>query len=137
MLSKKYHFPSKLLKKVFCIFQVYVYTAELFPTGNRNSAIGFCSMTARLGTILSMLVDLLGLLWGPAPMVTLGAVSTVAGILAFAFPETSGLPMPDTVDEAVRLGEDGSEPLCSCYWTRSPFARKELEKNEEELQMQS
>ena len=83
-----------------------------------------------------MLVDLLGLLWGPAPMVTLGAVSTVAGILAFAFPETSGLPMPDTVDEAVRLGEDGSEPLCSCYCARSPFARKELEKNEE-LQMKS
>ncbi len=118
-----------------CFNVVYVYTAELFPTGNRSSAIGFCSMTARVGTVLSMLVELLGSLWGPAPMVALGTATAAAGILAAAFPETSGLPMPDTIEAAARLGDRGGavqEALCSCFCSRSPFARREKEHEEEE-----
>ena len=38
---------------------VFVYTAEMFPTVIRNQAVGTCSLVARLGGIISMLLDLL------------------------------------------------------------------------------
>ncbi|XP_070158321.1 organic cation/carnitine transporter 2 isoform X2 [Polyergus mexicanus] len=38
---------------------IYVYTAELFPTTLRHSLLGFCSMTGRIGSILSPQTPLL------------------------------------------------------------------------------
>ena len=38
---------------------VFVYTAKMFPTVIRNQAVGTCSLVARLGGIISMLLDLL------------------------------------------------------------------------------
>ena len=41
-----------------CFAIVYVYTAELFPTMIRNTAIGSCSTVARVGGICALLVSL-------------------------------------------------------------------------------
>jgi len=38
---------------------VYIYTAELFPTTLRHSLLGICSMTGRIGSILSPQTPLL------------------------------------------------------------------------------
>lgn len=38
---------------------VYIYTAELFPTTIRHSLLGICSMTGRVGSILSPQTPLL------------------------------------------------------------------------------
>lgn len=38
---------------------IYVYTAELFPTTLRHSLLGICSMTGRVGSILSPQTPLL------------------------------------------------------------------------------
>lgn len=38
---------------------VYVFTAELFPTTLRHSLLGICSMTGRVGSILSPQTPLL------------------------------------------------------------------------------
>ena len=38
---------------------VYLYTAELFPTAVRNQAVGTCSLVARIGGVISLLLDLL------------------------------------------------------------------------------
>lgn len=38
---------------------VYIYTAELFPTTMRHSLLGICSMTGRVGSILSPQTPLL------------------------------------------------------------------------------
>ncbi len=60
-----------------------VYTAELFPTVIRNTAIGSCSTVARIGAILALLIGLLG---GSIPMLILGVSAVVGGILALFFP---------------------------------------------------
>ena len=84
---------------------VFVYTAEMFPTVIRNQAVGACSLVARLGGILSMLLDLLKVYWLPAPVFIMGVVATVAGALAIFFPETLGEKLPETIEEAVRYVE--------------------------------
>ena len=38
---------------------VFVYTAEMFPTVIRNQAVGTCSLVARVGGVISLLLDLL------------------------------------------------------------------------------
>jgi hypothetical protein len=38
---------------------IYNYTAELFPTVVRNSAVGLCSMSARMGGMLTPQITLL------------------------------------------------------------------------------
>lgn len=42
----------------FCV--VYAVTSELFPTVVRNMAMGTCSMTARIGSIVSPFIIYLG-----------------------------------------------------------------------------
>ena len=44
-----------------CFAIVYVYTAELFPTTIRNTAIGSCSTIARVGGVCSLLVGLVSI----------------------------------------------------------------------------
>ena len=64
-----------------CFAIVYVYTAELYPTIIRNTAIGSCSTVARVGGICSLLIGELGTYWGPLPMLIMGIIAVVAGCL--------------------------------------------------------
>ena len=82
---------------------VYVYTAEMFPTVIRNQAVGTCSLVARIGGIISLLLGLLSVYWLPAPVFIMGVVATTAGALAVFFPETLGEKLPETMDEALRF----------------------------------
>jgi len=95
-------------------FVVYLYTAELFPTSIRNQAVGTCSLVARFGGISALLLDLLKTYWLPAPVFIMGLVATVAGCLAVFFPETLGNKLPESMEEALRIGEVGGRGLCSC-----------------------
>ena len=80
---------------------VYVYAAELFPTSIRNQAVGTCSLVARIGGIICLLLDLLKVYWLPAPVFIMGVVASVAGVLAIFFPETLGEKLPETKEEAM------------------------------------
>jgi len=83
---------------------VFVFTAELFPTPVRNTAIGLCSTSARLGGILSPYIASLSSTSPLLPFLIMGCCCCLGGMAALLLPETSGLPLPDTVDEAVRNG---------------------------------
>ena len=93
---------------------VYLYTAELFPTCIRNQSVGFCAFMAKIGAVATMLLDLLKVYWPSAPVFIMGICATLAGGLALFFPETAGEKLPDTMEEAARMGREGKRGLCSC-----------------------
>jgi len=102
-----------------CFAIVYVYTAELFPTMIRNTAIGSCSTIARVGGICALLVSLLAQFWKPLPMVVMGSVAVAAGALAVFFPETVGEQLPDTMEDAINIGKNSSRRLTTCIWPKN------------------
>lgn len=85
---------------------VYLYTSELFPTPIRSTAVGVCSTVARIGGIVALLMESLGDIWKPMPMVIFGAVAFIATVLGFKFPETRADKIPETMDEAMNLGKN-------------------------------
>lgn len=84
---------------------VYVHTAEMLPTIIRSGGVGTMSTVARVGALLAPFVPLLDTVYKPLPLLLFGSVSFVGGILAILLPETLGEKLPDTVEEAERLGE--------------------------------
>jgi len=86
---------------------VYLYTAELFPTTIRNTAIGSNSTAGRVGGIIAVsMQEILAGIWPPLVMVLFGTVSVVAAILAFKFPETANDKLPETIHDALQLGQN-------------------------------
>lgn len=80
---------------------VYLYTAELYPTVIRNSALGAASMVARIGGIAAPL--LAGMSDSLVPLIIMGSSSLLAGILALLLPETLGAKLPETITEVKNL----------------------------------
>ena len=86
----------------------YLYTAELYPTALRGTAVGSCSTMARVGGVIGLCISPLGKIWKPLPLTIMGSVAVVAGVFAFAFPETTGLKLPETITEALNIGKKDS-----------------------------
>ncbi|XP_076183961.1 solute carrier family 22 member 4 isoform X3 [Ptiloglossa arizonensis] len=84
---------------------VYIYTAELFPTNLRHSLLGICSMTGRMGSILSPQTPLLAQIMPELPLILFGCMGLSAGVLSLIFPETLETKLPDTVWEAENIGK--------------------------------
>ncbi|GFN79332.1 organic cation transporter protein [Plakobranchus ocellatus] len=89
---------------------IYIYSAELFPTVMRNSGMGLCSLSARIGGILSPYIadleDVISGNWGVAvPLLIFGGLSVAAGLLVLFLPETSNRVLPDTVEDAKNFGK--------------------------------
>jgi sugar phosphate permease len=83
---------------------IYLYSAELFPTEIRNLALGVVSISARIGGILTPLLLLMGgiSLGGLSlglPMVVMGCLGLLAGLLSLHLPETLHQPLPETLAE--------------------------------------
>ena len=94
---------------------VYQFTAELFPTAIRTTAVGNCSAIARFGAVFALLADAMADIWIPLPMVLMGAVAVVAGFLATFLPETVGLPLPQNIREALDISKRRDKRgLCTC-----------------------
>lgn len=88
---------------------IYMYSAELYPTSLRNTGIGMGSMSARIGSIAAPFVASdLGKLHPTLPMAVFGSASLLAGLLTLALPETRGKGLPQTLEDAEKLGTFGS-----------------------------
>ena len=109
-----------------CFAIVFVFTAEMFPTVIRNQAVGTCSLVARLGGILCLLLDLLKVYWLPAPVFIMGVVATVAGALAIFFPETLGETLPETMEDALNIGSGSTRGFCTftCFDVREHYGEE-------------
>lgn len=97
---------------------LYIFTSELYPTVIRNSAVGTCSMVARLGSGITGYVALLSDVALPTlPMLIFGVLSLVAGLFVMLLPETRDKPLPETLHDAVvflkpRHGDAHSPTAC-------------------------
>ncbi|XP_022107237.1 organic cation transporter protein-like [Acanthaster planci] len=90
----------------FCISvtfgTIYLYSSELFPTPVRTAGVGICSVSSRIGGIISPLILLLGS--GPSSAV-FGSSAVLAGLLVFLLPETKGQKLPQTLEEGEEIGK--------------------------------
>ena len=85
----------------------YVVTAELMPTSVRTSALGICSVMARVGAIISPQLALLLPSLSPIPDLHLyifSLVSILGSVLAIVVPDTVNTNLPDTFDQVTQLG---------------------------------
>ncbi|XP_045769175.1 organic cation transporter protein-like [Maniola jurtina] len=80
---------------------LYVYTAELYPTKYRHSLLAFTATVGRLGAIVSPLTPAMALtVWEHFPSVLFGSFALLSGLLLLLTPETLGIKLPDTMEEA-------------------------------------
>ena len=86
-----------------CFAIVFVYTAEMFPTPIRNSAVGICSTVARIGALSAPAIADLDSIYAPLPFLIMGGGAVVVGSLSCLLPETRGVVLPETIEEAAAL----------------------------------
>lgn len=84
---------------------IYNYSAELFPTVVRNSAMGLGSMCARLAGALTPLITLLDSFDPKVPAVTFGLLSLVSGYWVMFLPETMNQMMPESIEDGEQFGK--------------------------------
>lgn len=93
---------------------IYNYSAELFPTVVRNSAMGLGSMCARLSGALTPLIVLLDSFDPKIPAVIFGVLSLISGVWVLLLPETMGQPMPESIADGELFGK-GDTAFSNCF----------------------
>lgn len=78
---------------------VYLFTSEMFPTVVRNAAMGFSSMSARIGSMISPFVIDLGSIESHLPPIVFAIVPAVAMFVTFLMPETKDCALLTTLQE--------------------------------------
>ncbi|KAK2828100.1 hypothetical protein Q5P01_019134 [Channa striata] len=76
---------------------VYAYTAEVYPTVLRNTALGTCSMASRIGSIIAPYFIYLRKYSISLPYILMGCLTALLGLLSLLLPETFGMPLPETI----------------------------------------
>ena len=82
---------------------LYIFSGELFPTSMRNTGIGWLSVSARCGGIVCPFLLPLGSVAPGLQFAVLGLLSCTAGLLNIYLPETARRPMPETLQDVLRL----------------------------------
>ncbi|CBY11054.1 unnamed protein product [Oikopleura dioica] len=79
---------------------VYVHASEMYPTPVRGVGVGLSSAGGRIGGILAPIINGLGKTTSWLPFVIFGALGIVQVLTVFFLPETLGVPMLTTIEEA-------------------------------------
>lgn len=93
---------------------VYNYSAELFPTVVRNSAMGLGSVAARLAGALTPLITLLDSFDPTIPAITFGVIALLSGTWVMFLPETNNQPMPESIADGESFGK-GDTCFSMCF----------------------
>jgi len=106
-----------LIGKLFasgCFSVIYMYTAEIYPTNIRNTAIGTFSMTARIGGIAAPYIALyLPHVMAELPMLLMGGSALLGSILSLVLPETLGSALPERIEDVETMKKNG-KPFLKC-----------------------
>jgi OCT family organic cation transporter-like MFS transporter 4/5 len=84
----------------------YLVTAEVFPTAVRNVAVSYGSFWARVGGIVAPFIGQLDDYKSYLPIVIFGAASIVAGLVCLLLPESTGMELPQTLEEGEDFGKE-------------------------------
>lgn len=76
---------------------VYAYSAEVYPTVLRNTAVGTCSMASRIGSITAPFFIYLRSYSVSLPYILMGTLTALTALLSLLLPESFGMPLPDTI----------------------------------------
>ncbi|XP_047714219.1 solute carrier family 22 member 1 [Prionailurus viverrinus] len=84
---------------------VCLVNAELYPTFVRNLGVMVCSSLCDLGGIITpFLVFRLMEVWRGSPLILFAILGLVAGGVTLLLPETKGVTLPETIEDAENLG---------------------------------
>ncbi|XP_060911087.1 organic cation/carnitine transporter 2-like [Labrus mixtus] len=83
---------------------IYSYTAELYPTGLRNTATGTCTTLARVGSCIAPFLLQLSYLNKYLPYIILGTLYVVSAFAALFLPESFRRPLPETIQQMHKRG---------------------------------
>ena len=94
---------------------VYMYTAELYPTLIRSTAVGTCSLMARIGGISSPYIALYlpTVTSDSVPFYFMGSAAIFGGMIALLLPETLGSSLPETMEDVDEIKKNG-KPFWKC-----------------------
>ena len=84
---------------------VYIFSVEQFPTIIRNAGLGAGSTSARLGSVLAPVINLLTEVWQPLPLIIYGALAFTGGILSLVLPETLNQKLPESIADGENFGK--------------------------------
>lgn len=63
-------------------------------------------MFGRFGSISAPQTPLLATIYPSMPLFLFGGTSMLAGVFSLSFPETLNTKLPDTIEEAIHIGEE-------------------------------
>lgn len=87
-----------------CYSCIYVYSAELYPTSCRNTGFASVVLASRLASIIVPYIVEVGKNSVPwLPPLLFGSSCVVSGGLCWLLPDTQGIPLMETLEEAVKF----------------------------------
>ena len=66
-----------------------------------------------------MLIEILSDYWKPAPNVFMGVFAIFAGFIASLLPETVGLPLPESTEEALTISKRADRGFFTCTFPKN------------------
>merc|ERR1712130_709929 len=108
----------------------FMFTAQLYPTSIRNSAVGMCSTVARLGGLMAPWIG--RYLTNPVvfedpvseklPLCLFGGFGVLGGLCALMLPEPLGFPLPNTFDDIEEI-KKGGKAIWKCGAESKTFSK--------------
>ncbi|XP_012276484.1 carcinine transporter [Orussus abietinus] len=84
------------------------YAAEVLPTPVRAQGVALIHIFGIFGHAIAPYIVDTALIWGGLPMLIMGILSSITGILVTFLPETLGMDLPQTLQEGEDFGKDQS-----------------------------
>ncbi|XP_077360888.1 solute carrier family 22 member 4-like [Festucalex cinctus] len=78
---------------------LFAFTAELYPTGLRNTASGICLMVSRTGSCIAPFLIQMNVYFKYLPYITLGTLAMLSVLATLFLPESFGCPLPENLQQ--------------------------------------
>ncbi|GJQ67658.1 Orct [Trypoxylus dichotomus] len=89
---------------------IYIFSVEQFPTIIRNAGLGAGSTSARIGSVLAPIINIMSEFWTPLPLIVYGCLTFAGGCLSLLLPETLNKELPETIEEGEKFGRKETRP---------------------------